>query len=46
MCFSKHKGKNYEKLRFGVFGNMGPEADALFQDIVAKKEIEHGALKD
>ncbi|PTP77147.1 aspartate/glutamate racemase family protein [Vibrio splendidus] len=35
-----------KKLRFGVFGNMGPEADALFQDIVAKKEIEHGALKD
>lgn len=35
-----------KKVRFGVFGNMGPEADALFQDIVAKKEIEHGALKD
>ncbi len=35
-----------KKVRFGVMGNMGPEADALFQDIVAKKEIEHGALKD
>ncbi|MDR9829724.1 amino acid racemase [Vibrio sp. FNV 38] len=35
-----------KKVRFGVIGNMGPEADALFQDIVAKKEIEHGALKD
>ncbi|GAM55109.1 aspartate racemase [Vibrio ishigakensis] len=35
-----------KKILFGVMGNMGPEADALFQDIVAKKEIEHGALKD
>ncbi|MFA0448488.1 hypothetical protein BCU83_06090 [Vibrio breoganii] len=35
-----------KKLLFGVIGNMGPEADALFQDIVAKKEMEHGALKD
>lgn len=35
-----------KKVRFGVIGNMGPEADALFQDIVAKKDIEHGALKD
>ncbi|CAM4215143.1 aspartate/glutamate racemase family protein [Vibrio agarivorans] len=35
-----------KKVRFGVIGNMGPEADALFQDIVAKMEIEHGALKD
>ena len=31
---------------FGVMGNMGPEADALFQDIVAKEEINQGALKD
>ena len=31
---------------FGVMGNMGPEADALFQDIVAKEEITQGALKD
>lgn len=35
-----------KKVRFGVIGNMGPEADALFQDIVAKMEIKHGALKD
>ncbi|MEE1675198.1 amino acid racemase [Agarivorans aestuarii] len=33
-------------IRFGVIGNMGPEADALFQDIVAKTEMQHGALKD
>ncbi|GEM79630.1 aspartate/glutamate racemase family protein [Vibrio superstes] len=35
-----------KKILFGVIGNMGPEADALFQDIVAKKEMDHGALKD
>ncbi|GAB7220317.1 aspartate/glutamate racemase family protein [Vibrio comitans] len=35
-----------KNLLFGVIGNMGPEADALFQDIIAKKEMEHGALKD
>ncbi|MBY5946482.1 aspartate/glutamate racemase family protein [Photobacterium rosenbergii] len=35
-----------KEIIFGVMGNMGPEADALFQDIVAKEEISQGALKD
>ncbi|WP_299573261.1 amino acid racemase [uncultured Shewanella sp.] len=33
-------------LIFGVVGNMGPEADILFQDIIFKEEVAHGAVKD
>ncbi|SHH77008.1 aspartate/glutamate racemase family protein [Ferrimonas marina] len=35
-----------KEILFGVMGNMGPEADALFQDILAKEEIKAGAMKD
>ena len=31
---------------FGVIGNMGPEADAKFQDLVRIATIEAGAKKD
>ncbi|WP_144210802.1 aspartate/glutamate racemase family protein [Shewanella donghaensis] len=31
---------------FGVIGNMGPEADTLFQHIVINEEISKGVLKD
>ncbi len=41
------KGKlDMKELLFGVVGNMGPEADILFQDIVFKEEVAHGAMKD
>ncbi|MCL1068298.1 amino acid racemase [Shewanella olleyana] len=33
-------------LIFGVIGNMGPQADILFQDILFKEEVANGALKD
>lgn len=31
---------------FGIMGNMGPQADALFQDIIAREENKQGAQND
>lgn len=31
---------------FGIMGNMGPQADALFQDIIAREENKQGAQSD
>ncbi len=35
-----------KNLWFGIIGNMGPEADILFQDIIRKETIKYGAKKD
>ncbi|MGZ9899361.1 aspartate/glutamate racemase family protein [Shewanella gaetbuli] len=35
-----------KKLKFGVIGNIGPEADSYFQDVLARKEIECGVLTE